>query len=68
MPAPQTPPSLDAQVNALAIAFTELAKMLGREQLLSVTQLATALENEASRAKASGQMQAAVLELARRLR
>ena len=61
-------PSLDAQVAALGIAFIELAKMLGREQLISVTQLATAMESEATRSKANAEALAAVSELARRLR
>ena len=61
-------PALDAQVAALGIAFIELAKMLGREQRIRVTQLATALENEASASNSSAETLAAVTELARRLR
>ncbi|MEO7860577.1 MAG: hypothetical protein ABIU05_09050 [Nitrospirales bacterium] len=61
-------PSLDAQVAALGIAFTELAKMLGRKQAIKVTQLATALESAAKALEANEGTTAAVSELARRFR
>ena len=67
MPNTAAAPSLDAQVAALGIAFIELSKMLGRNQLIAVTQLATAMESEATHSKASAQTLAAVSELARRL-
>ena len=62
------PPSLDAQIDALGIAFLELAKMLGRGDYLAVTQLATAIETAARAAKAGQETEAAACELARRLR
>lgn len=61
-------PSNDSQIEALAIAFVELAKMLGREQLLQVTQLAASLETAVKVPTASKEVSAAVAELARRLR
>ncbi len=61
-------PTHDAQIAALGIAFIELAKMLGREQRITVTQLANALENEAKASKSSEETMKAVSELARRLR
>ena len=61
-------PTLDAQVEALALAFVELSKFLGRKQLILVTQLATAIENAATASQASAETTAAVVELARRLR
>jgi phage antirepressor YoqD-like protein len=61
-------PSLDAQVAALGIAFTELAKMLGRKQAIQVTQLATALESAAKALGVNEGTTAAVSELASRFR
>ena len=61
-------PNLNAQVAALEIAFIELAKMLGRAQRLSVTQLASTLDNEAKNLKSSTETVAAIAELSRRLR
>lgn len=61
-------PSLDEQVAALGIAFTELAKMLGRKQAIQVTQLATALESASKALGANEGTTAAVSELARRFR
>jgi hypothetical protein len=63
-----TPPSLNAQVEALAIAFVELSKMLGREQVISVLQVASAIESAAKGPKVSVEAHSAVVELARRLR
>ena len=60
-------PNLDAQVAALGTAFVELAKMLGREQVIHVTQLATALTDAAKATAANGETTVAVAELARRL-
>lgn len=61
-------PTLDAQVAALGIAFIELAKTLGRNQLVTVTQLATSLESAAKDSKANAETSAAISELARKLR
>ena len=61
-------PSLSAQVDALAIAFVELSKFLGRNDGFYITQLAAAIENEAKASKSSAEVQAAASELARRLR
>lgn len=61
-------PDLNAQVAALGIAFTELAKMLGREQHIMVTQLAAAIETAAKAAPTNTEIVAAASELARRLR
>ncbi len=61
-------PSNDSQIEALAIAFVELAKMLGREGHIGVTRLATAIESAAKEPTASKEVSAAVAELARRLR
>lgn len=61
-------PSLDAQIEALAIGFTELAKALDRESLIQRAQLPSSMESEAKRVGASEQTLAAVEELARRLR
>ena len=61
-------PNLDAQIAALGIAFIELAKMMGREQIIMVTQLASAIETAAKDAKSNTETQAAAEELSRRLR
>ena len=61
-------PSVDVQVEALAIAFVELAKMLGRNDCIKVVQLATAIETAAKVPTASKEVAAVVAELARRLR
>ena len=61
-------PSVDVQVEALAIAFVELAKFLGRSQVIPVLQVATAIESAAKGPTASKEVAAAVAELARRLR
>ena len=61
-------PTIDARVEALAIAFVELSKFLGRNQHIAVIQLATALESAAKTSKASAETTAAVSELARRFR
>ena len=61
-------PSLDEQVAALAIAFTEMAKMLGRGQYLKLNQLAAAIENAAKASEANAGTTAAAGELARKLR
>jgi len=60
--------SLDAQVAALGIAFIELAKHLGREQCITVTQLTVALANTAEVSKANAETTTAVSELGRSLR
>ena len=44
-------PNLDDQVAALGISFIELAKMLGQKQLITVTQLANAIETSAQIAR-----------------
>ena len=67
MSAPKTP-SIDAQIEALSIAFVELAKFLGRQQVISVLQFPGVLESEAKAAKASEETLAAVAELVRKLR
>ena len=61
-------PSLDSQVAALGIAFIELAKMLGREDRITVTQLAAAIETAAKASPTTEETVAAASELARRLR
>ena len=60
-------PPIDAQIDALEIAFRELAKMLGREQIITITQLATAIEAAAQGQRSNDETKAAVAELARRL-
>ena len=61
-------PTPNAQVHALDVALCELAKMLGRNQLISVTQLASALETAAKASTTSAESGAALAELAHRLR
>jgi len=61
-------PELDAQVEALAIAFVALSKFLGKQQVISVVQIPGAMKNEANNAKASAETMEALAELARRLR
>jgi hypothetical protein len=61
-------PALDAQIEAVAIAFVELAKFLGKSQIIPVLQIATAIETAGKASKASEETQIAVAELARRLR
>ena len=58
----------EARIEAIEIAFVELAKFLGRSNLIPVIQVATAIENEAKASKASAATVAAVAALARRLR
>ena len=58
----------EAKVDALNIAFVELAKFLGREQVLPVLQLATALNDAAKPPRASVETAAAVSSLAESLR
>lgn len=58
----------DAKVEALGIAFIELAKMLGKNQRIVVIQLATAMESAAKVSTANEGTPAAVAELARKLR
>ena len=65
MPAPKTP-SLDAQIEALAISFVALAKFLGRQQVISVLQVPSVIETAAKEARASEETMEAVAELARR--
>ena len=60
-------PSIDARITALEIAFRELAKMLGREQLITITQLATAIEGAGQGQQSNDDTRAAIAELARRL-
>ena len=66
MPASKAP-NLDAQIEALAIAFVELSKFLGRQQVIPVRQVATVIKDAAKASKASEETKAAVAELARRL-
>jgi hypothetical protein len=61
-----TMPELNAQVEALAIAYVELAKFLGREQVIPVMQLATALK-DAARAAKHADTKAALEELSKHL-
>lgn len=61
-------PSVDVQVEALAIAFVELAKFLDRNSTVPITQLARALENAAKASTTSAQAGVALGELARKLR
>lgn len=61
-------PGLDAQIGALATAFFELSKMLGKENPSLVTQLARALETKARAVGTTEETRAALDELARRLR
>lgn len=60
-------PPLDAQVEALAIAFVELAKFLGRQQVIPVLQVATVLKDAAKASTTSAETAAALEKLARRL-
>lgn len=64
----QNVPSVNAQVEALAIAFTALSKFLGRQQVISVLQIPGVIETEAKAVKASGETMAALAELSRRLK
>lgn len=57
----------DSRIEALAIAFVELSKMLGRADLISVTQLATAIETAAKAAGTNEATKEAADALARRL-
>ena len=59
---------LNAQVGALGEAFVELVKMLGKNDSITVTQLARALETKAKASNTTAEMRAALDELARRLR
>jgi len=61
-------PSINARVEAIAFAFCELAKMLGKDDHLAVTQLAASLEGKAIAGTTSAETKTALGELARRLR
>lgn len=61
-------PDLNAQVAALGDAFVELARMLGRNGSVEVTQLAGALETKAKALNTIVGVRAALEELARKLR
>ena len=41
-------PTINAQVESIALAFCELAKMLGKNEYLAVNQLAASLESKAN--------------------
>ena len=58
----------DARIAALEIGFVELAKFLGRNQLLAVIQLATAMGDESRRLKNNAEITAAVAALASNFR
>ena len=58
----------DAKIAALEIGFVELAKFLGRRQVISVTQLPSAMNDAAKASGASEETVAAVAELARNFR
>jgi len=60
-------PDLDSQVAALGIAFIELAKMLGKQGVIDVSQLATAIDTSAKGMQNKRETLAAAAELARRL-
>ena len=60
--------SINAQVESITLAFCELAKMLGKNDYLAVTQLAASLESEAKAATTSTETRTALGELARRIR
>jgi hypothetical protein len=61
-------PTINAQVESIALAFCELAKMLGKNEYLAVNQLAASLESKANAATTSADTKTALGELARRLR
>jgi hypothetical protein len=60
-------PSINAQVEFIAVAFCELAKMLGEQEYLAVNQLAASLERKANAETSSAETKKALGELARRL-
>ena len=57
----------DSRIEALEIAFVELAQLLGRRQKLPVSQLPTAMNDRTKAAKVSQETIDAVSALARRL-
>ena len=62
------PTDPSAETAALKIAFVQLAKLLGRQQLITITQLASAMETAATASAANSETAVAVVELARQLR
>lgn len=60
--------SQDAKIAALEIGFVELAKFLGRLQVLSIMQLPSAMNDAAKASRASAETVTAVAELARNFR
>lgn len=64
----QKAPELNAQVEALAIAFVALSKFLGRQQVISVLQIPGVIESEAKAERASEATMVALAELSRRLK
>jgi hypothetical protein len=59
-------PSIHAQIEALAVAYVELGKFLGRQQVIPVGQLSTVLKT-AAKSAADQETKTALSELARRL-
>ena len=60
-------PSIHAQVESITLAFCELAKMLGKKDLLAVSQLATAIHDKANVATTDPETKEALREFASRL-
>jgi hypothetical protein len=60
-------PSIHAQVESITLAFCELAKMLGKNDLLAVSQLATAIHDKGNAATIDAETKEALRELAARL-
>ena len=56
----ETIPSVNAQVESIALAFCELAKMLGKDDYLAVTQLAASLEDKAKAGTISAETKTAL--------
>lgn len=60
--------TLEAKIAALEIGFVELAKFLGRRQVISVNQLPSAMNDAAKALSASEETKAAVAALAANFR
>ena len=60
-------PSIHAQVESITLAFCELAKMLGKNGLLVVPQLATALHDKGNAATTNAETKEALRDFASRL-
>lgn len=60
-------PSIHAQVESVTLAFFELARILGKNDLLAVPQLAKAIHDKADAATYDAETKEALRELATRL-